>query len=387
MKQRCIIVSNFYMNIPTSRPKLVYDYLSLKYSSTILTADFVHATKSFDRLVVEDVVKLRVPGYSENFSLGRILSHLIFGLKAAKYILLSKPSLVYICLPPNTVALITALIARVVRAKVIIDIIDIWPNYNKTSGRFSNFLYEIWGSFRTLACHLSDLVILECELYRSYTEQIKTKKILVIPLAKKESDYVEFRNFASIDCLNIGYLGAFSKSYDFASLIEILKLLKKKTINVEIIGIGEYKKNFLLELKANNIPFTDYGVVYDEDKKKEILQKWHLGFNGVVDEAIVALSYKSIDYLSFGVPLLNNLKKDTWSLVNEFEIGFNYEADSYSKVASEIDNISFEDLINMKYRARFTFEKLFSWITFSKNMDSALSKLEEFDEEKFDDNF
>ena len=38
----------------------------------------------------------------------------------------------------------------------------------------------------------------------------------------------------------------------------------------------------------------------------------------------VGLTMKSIDYFEFGLPIINNIKGDTWNAVEEYGIGINY---------------------------------------------------------------
>lgn len=386
--KKCTIISNFYQNIPTSRPRLVYEYMVSNYETKVVTSDFVHSTKSYDKNKEEDIVKVHVPKYTKNFSVGRILSHLVFAIKVAIYLYANKSDLVYICLPPNVAAWISVKVAKNAGTKVIVDVIDIWPNYNKNSKGLMSVLYRSWSSFRDKAIKEANYVILECNLYKKLLKKDFNSSISVIPLAKKEDNELEqFDNTIDSNIIYVGYLGAFSHSYDFDSLIEILSNLKSKKPHVEIIGFGERKSTVLEKLKKNGISYSDYGVVYDDDRKNKILSKCHIGFNGFINEAIVGLSYKSIDYLSFGVPLLNNLKADTWEIVNDFEVGFNYTSTEILKIAEVLDDIDFKELQAMKKRARLAFENNYSWEAFVNNMDNIIKELENNDEEKRHDNF
>lgn len=386
--KKCIIISAFYQNILTSRPRLIYEFMESRYETTVVTADFVHSTKKYDKTKESYIDKVHVPKYSKNFSIGRIFSHFVFAIKVVLYLYVNKSDLVYICLPPNFSSWVSSILAKKSGSSVIVDVIDIWPNYNEKSKGLIGSFYKIWGSFRDKAISNSNYVILECNLYKKLLNKNLKCSSCVIPLAKKENNKITlFTNKIDNNILYVGYIGAFSHSYDFDSLIKILSNIKTKKIHVEIIGFGELKSVVLEKLKINGIPYTDYGIVYEEDLKRDILSRCHFGFNGFKDNAIVGLSYKSIDYLSFGVPLLNNLKEDTWDIVNDLKVGFNYCSNDILKVVKLIDQIDFEELQEMKKKSRLAFENNYSWKAFVNSMQCVLNKLENNCEEQFDDNF
>lgn len=378
MKQ-ALIISCFYQDISTSRPKLVQDFLSKYYETKVLTADFVHSTKSYDYQKIRNVKKVHVPSYEKNFSIQRIISHLIFAYKSFEYIKKTKPNLVYICLPPNVAGWLAAKISKKMGIKCIVDVVDIWPNYNNDSTfGLKKIAYEIWGGFRERSLKYADAIILECNLYRKYIDQ--NTNVSVIPLAKKEN--VDFnaidKEVETGDALYIAYLGAFSYSYDFNSLIEILVELKKNMkVHLEIIGAGERKSEIIEQLKRESIPYTDYGIVYDDIQKIKILSKCHLGYNGFVKDAVVGQSYKSLDYLSLGIPLLNSLWADTWEIVNSRNIGFNFSHENISDVVSKIVQYELVAFNHMKKRARNTFKDLYSWEVYCNNMKKILEEIGE----------
>lgn len=373
--KKAVIVACFFMNLPSSRPKLVLDFLSQYYETSVITADFSHSKKAYDNTVVDGVRKIHVPPYKGTFSISRVWSHIVFALKVAKEIRKEKPELLYICLPPNLSGLRSAKLGKKLKAKVIVDIVDIWPNYNSAKNGIMKVVYNAWKELRDKTVRIADSVILECELYRRFVDD-QTKSI-VIPLAKRENSVNNEYSEEESNTLIIGYLGAFSHSYDFDSLIEIASKLRKWSPRLEIIGEGEKKQQILDMIDKAGIECKDYGAIYDETEKKEIMSRWHLGYNGYVEKAIVGQSYKSIEYLSSSVPLLNSLKADTWELVEARKIGFNFVSNNLDVVSEAIDRITFSQLKDMKKNARLVFERLFSWDAYCENMEQVLIRIGE----------
>ena len=66
----------------------------------------------------------------------------------------------------------------------------------------------------------------------------------------------------------------------------------------------------------------------------------------MVSNAVVGLTTKSVDYFSFALPIVNNIKGDTTELVKARKIGINY-----SGKAEQILNFSNDDIIQMKKNA------------------------------------
>ncbi|EMF47443.1 hypothetical protein B481_1031 [Planococcus halocryophilus Or1] len=72
------------------------------------------------------------------------------------------------------------------------------------------------------------------------------------------------------------------------------------------------------------------------------------GFNGFKDETSVGLSYKSLDYMDYGLALINSTKEDTWNLINENQAGLNYFADDVDSLINNLVNLAPEDVLLMK---------------------------------------
>ena len=97
---------------------------------------------------------------------------------------------------------------------------------------------------------------------------------------------------------------------------------------------------FFNNLKIHNITFKDYGFSFDKILIKKVFPKCWFGFNGYKQSTEIALSYKSVDYLSYGVPLLNSAKEDTNRLVTSEKIGFNFNENNLESLIIKLSTIS-----------------------------------------------
>jgi len=135
-------------------------------------------------------------------------------------------------------------------------------------------------------------------------------------------------------------------------------------------------KDWLIEkLKKNKINYYYHGPIFDEKLKKNILETCWFGYNGYKNFTEVALSYKSIDYLSYGLPLINSAKKDTVDLIKSNKIGFNFSIENLEMLIDKLSSISLTDVMTMKKRAYTTYVKQFSEQSYYDEMDTVLQEL------------
>ncbi len=372
--KKALLVSAFYLENSTSRPYHMKMYFeSIGYQTTVLTTNFNHSSKKHEVIDSPDVIQLKVPSYSQTFSFKRILSHIIYAIKIKKYIKLGKYDLLYIAVPPNYSSFIASKYAKKMQKTIVTDIIDIWPQNN---GRFPvSIILKKWSNMRNKTVRISDLVLIETNGYQKYISSIRSDFELVY-LTKTVDENLANENLENFDLsidFKIGYLGNFSDSYDFNSLIEIAKLLNKNyKVTLELVGDGYLKKAFINDLDKNFIQYNDYGIIFDEAKKKQIFQACHFGYNAVNRDVTVGLSYKSIDYLSYGLPLLNSIGHDTKVLIDSYNAGINFisSVDAFEQIMN-LSNNSYKD---MRVGAKTLFIKCFSIIAFNTRMNEVLKK-------------
>ena len=97
------------------------------FSIKCLISDYNHIGKRYSQKK-EACDYIHVPGYRNNISLQRIRSHLVFGKKVGAVINEYEPDLLYLVLPPNfTARYCLKYKKRNPDIKLIIDIIDLWP--------------------------------------------------------------------------------------------------------------------------------------------------------------------------------------------------------------------------------------------------------------------
>ena len=348
------------------------------YAVNVLYSSFSHSLKKYRKLSNNKFISLETISYKSSFSLKRIISYLIFAYKVFKFLGSNKFDLVYINLPPNAIGL-SVLFRKNSYTKLIVDIIDLWPEAFPTNNSLiKNTLLYFAGilpkMIRKRIINYSDFCIAESNFFQkqlNLDNKINSKVIHI----KKFQKFKPNHNSLSSD-MSIVYLGNIGNIYDFNSLFSILEgVLKKRKVTLHIIGLGPLKNWVIENLNAKKINYFYHGATFDEKLKEKIISNCWFGYNGYKESTEVALSYKSVDYLSFGVPLINSAKEDTEYLVNNENIGFNFNAKSLDSLIHKLSNICIEDVCNMKRRSYEIFKDKFSGKSYLFEMDSILASL------------
>lgn len=379
--KKVLIISCFFKKNETCRAYLAYKYFSQKFDTKLVYSDFSHWYKEKMIFKNNDFIPVNSISYSKNFSFRRIFSHIHFALNIKKIILKQNPDIIYIAIPPNISGYVAIKFAKKKNIKTIVDIIDIWPesmpipNFIKKIFNFS--IGFIWKYFRQYSLNKCDYIISESEYF---IKKIKMKSSLnseVIHLCKLNyADKYVNKLICNNEEIIIGYLGSITNIYDFDSLIYLCKKLQEnRKLILYIIGDGERKNWLIQQLEKFEIRYKYFGKVFDENEKFRILEKCTFGFNGYKESTEVALSYKSIDYMSYGIPIINSAKDDTWELIEKENIGLNYNRNKLDSLVKAIQLLTDEQIIEMKQNCYNVFLSNFTMNVYIQKMDSIIQKI------------
>ena len=378
--KKVLIVSCFIDKIENARPYLAYKYFRNNYNTKVVYSEFSHTFKKYIKYEDENFIPVKTLSYKRNISFSRILSHIIFALKTKGIIKREKPDLIYVTIPPNVAAYSVIKIAgKSKKTKAIIDIVDIWPETLPIPivfKRYFNFFVGwFWKYLRNYALKRADYIVCQSNYFKQKLN-LEGDNIQVVHLAKIIKYYEKpIADVAFGKVIKIAYLGSMNTITDFDTLLKISKKLGSEHIEIILIGDGERKDWLLSVLKENNIKYTYFGKIFEEGKKKEILSKCDFGFNGYKSNTEVALSYKSIDYLSYGLPIINSAKKDTWDFVEKYNIGFNYNENTIDQLIENLKILNNGELVGMKKNAHQCFLENFTWDKYKTKMSGIVNHL------------
>ena len=357
MKSKAILIS---LGVP-DRLKIIRDILSKEYDVRIYISDFSHAKKEYIKNKDPECNYIHVLNYKKNISIKRILSYIFFAKSISKILKNEHPKLIYVMLPPNIIAnKCKEYKLKHSNVILIVDVYDLWPESLpiKYVKKHAAFLLSIWKKVRTSVLKKSDYIFTECNYYRKVigADVLPENKTSVLYIHKEQSPQVRELVLSSIEnyhlkknTLCFGYLGGINNIIDIKNITEAMEQLVSYgyAITVKIIGDGESRKEFIDSLKKVGANVEYFGIIFDNKRKARILCECDYALNMMVDDIIVGLTTKSVDYLSLGIPLFNNIKEDTWDLVEKEQIGVNYSGN----IENLIKNLSEEKIKQEKKNA------------------------------------
>lgn len=173
-------------------------------------------------------------------------------------------------------------------------------------------------------------------------------------------------------------LGSINNIFDMEKCLNLFKGLSTNatsTIVLEIIGLGESLEILMTRLKAEapSVVVVNHGAIFDRKQKDAILSRMHFGLNLYKNTTAIGVSYKSIEYMAHGIPLINSAQGDLFDLINESSMGFNI-IDNLDHGIDKLKNLDNSQYQSMRKAAFTMYQKSFSKESFEKNLLSYLEQ-------------
>lgn len=362
------------------RVDLVYDFfISNNYSVSVVQSDFGHFKKDYRKEEKKDYFFVKSKRYHKNLSIKRLASHYKFSKDAFNIVKKIEPNILYVLLPPNSLAKYSSIYKNTHNeVKLIFDIIDLWPE-TMPIGNAKNLLpFKFWKSLRSNGLKKADFVITECNLYQDVLfDELQDLKKETLYLAKREISVTHLTSLSE-NKFNLCYLGSINNIIDIEKIKEIIRIFNSiKSTTLHIIGDGENKGLLIDTMKSIGASVEYHGKIYSPQEKQNIFDKCHFGLNIMKDSVCVGLTMKSIDYFQHGLPIINNIKADTTELVEEYKVGFNEIDFEKELLSKKIQNLSVDDVIEMKKNAFRLFNEKFSKGAFNKKLTEIVDRLKD----------
>ncbi len=340
------------------------------YKVSVLTSDYLHIAKMMRTTERPGYTLFHALPYKRNLSLKRLYSHAKLAREIFAYLERHvDPELIWVMLPPNSFAQRAKEYKRNHReVKLVFDIIDLWPE-GMPFGMVKGFpLGTLWKSLRNRSLPFCNQVVTECDRYRTFlgkaTEVSMVKTIYMSrPEEKLDLTFLPPKNGEIALC----YLGSINHLIDIDLICKVIQIFKKKKeVVLHVIGDGESREVFLKKTKRAGAIVKYHGIIYDREEKRGIMSSCHYGLNIMKKGVCVGLTMKSIDYFEFGLPLINNLKGDSYQINEKYKTGINIDEN-----ISEFNEYSY----NMRENARTFFSKNLTEACFDKKIHDIVMKL------------
>lgn len=321
---KLLIISN-YWHFKNEKSSSRYNSIAemataRKIDVELLTSSFYHTQKKQRTYKLESLYKvtlIKEPSYSKNVTVKRIISHRIFANGVIKHLkeLKEKPDVIYLFVPPTGLAKKVVDFANKNNIKVIIDVLDLWPE-----------AFEM-----VLPMSLSKLLLpMKKDVEFAYKNADKivavskgyAKKVASVNKKSSEGTAVYIGTDLSVFDKNaenapklegklrpitMAYIGMLGKSYDLLSVMQAMKELKESghdIVEFLVMGNGPMQQQFADYAKDNNLPVRFTGRLSYEDMVKKLV-KCDFGVNVLQGKSVAGIINKHADYLSAGIPIIN----------------------------------------------------------------------------------
>lgn len=306
MKKAAIISCNDNYDYDT-RTKYVCKYLEdAGYEVDFVIADYDHRNKKKYVAVHPGKIEyIKVREYKKNLSIARILSHIEFANGVKKLLSERNYDLVYHCAPPNSTIRRISQLKQKRSFKLITEIGDMWPETMPVSNKIKKLgwlPFFVWKKLRDSYLYNSDVVIAECNLFKNQLINNTGLRQIHTVYFCKEAKYLDNCSFGSIqDVVELCYLGSINNIIDYDIVASLVRQISEnRPVRIHIIGDGEKRDDMIESLKNAGGEVCFHGVIFDDEKKKEIFAKCHYALNVMKSDVYVGMTMKSLDYFSFG---------------------------------------------------------------------------------------
>ena len=254
--------------------------------------------------------------------------------------------------------------------------IDLWPETMPINSVKNIFPFTLWKNLRDKNIKYADYAVTECFLYQKRLKNILNGiKKETLYLARPLIPYKPSLHLPN-DKINLCYLGSINNIIDINTISQIiLEILKFKPVELHIVGDGERKDDLIKVAEKSGAFVVFHGKVYNRAEKQKIFDSCHFGLNIMKDTVCVGLTMKSIDYFELGLPIINNIKGDTWDIIDSEKCGVNFCGNI------EIESI-IENNVSQRKKCRNFFERSLTINVFKKKVINIMREMSQGENEK-----
>ena len=351
-----------------------------KIDVEVVTSSFYHATKKqrnrddkFDEYKFKTTL-IYEPGYKKNIDLKRIISHYHFSKNVLKYLEnRKKPDVIYLFVPPLGLAENIVEYANKNDIKVIIDVLDLWPEaFNMVLPLpkiLSKLLFPLKCKANKVYANADGVVaVSDTYLQKVLNKSKKCNEGLSIYIGAEGEIFDEFAKKQIYekpdDEIWIAYIGMLGTSYDLCCIMDAISLLEddiKEKVVFQIMGDGPQRKDFEKYASEKGIKCIFSGKMpYDKMVKKLCL--CNIAVNPIKSSSASSIINKVADYAAAGLPVINTQKSIEYRrLVDNYNIGFNTETSDPHEIKKYIEQLAIDEEMRKKMgdNNRILFEEKF----------------------------
>ena len=367
-----IIIVNAFETYELRSDLLAQTMKEAGHSVCIYQSDFLHREKVTRTDQKDGVRFFHADPYARNMSWQRAHSHAKLSRRIFDAVAASAQGIdmLWVLAPPNSFVKDAAAVKKQFpHIKLVYDLIDLWPESIPVPHLKNIWPFTQWGKMRNSGLSCADYVVTECSLYQKVLKKyLSAEKAATLYWARPDAKITPHLK-QDKDCLSLCYLGSINNLIDIPVIGAIIRDLSEMwPVRLHVIGDGEKRDELLQEAARAGAEVQFHGKIYDANKKQEIFDQCHFGLNIMKPMVCVGLTMKSMNYFEVGLPVINNIRGDTWDFVAEEKIGLNYSGNQKLIVPELPGPESHENVL------RF-YKDTLSLSIFKKNVNTILSRM------------
>lgn len=298
-----------------------------------------------------EVLEFRMPYSNDQSLIARTLIFLKFSFSATMIALTEKYDLIFCTSTPLTIAL-PGIFSKWIRSKpFVFEVRDLWPELPKAMGVITNpFVIGLMSGLEFVAYRSSDACIaLAPGIADGIKRRRKKKEVHLVPngcdLNLFDSSIV--KGWRPKELVGKDFIAIFTGAHGIANGLDAVldaahELKRRKRMDITFVFVGQGKMKPSLKART-----TEKGLIncifLDPLPKEKLARLMSESDLGLMILANVPAFYhgtspnKFFDYISSGLPVLNNYPGWLADLIKENDCGFVVEPDNPSAFADELE--------------------------------------------------
>ncbi|HDR3652246.1 glycosyltransferase involved in cell wall biosynthesis [Bacillus sp. TE9106W] len=398
MKKILMVTQNFYPEIGSASNRMKNIYLELNergYDVKILTSDPSYPNRNlykdssywYDENIEKDIVRIhpKTRKYTRN-----LFRRLMLYIEVAFRLILAickdkeKYDYIFVSTPSIFIPVAGMFAKRKMKAKLIVDVRDLWPESLIGIGFFNkNWILKFAYKLEYKIYHAADNIIINSKGFYSYISStgIAPNRISFMPnsLTEKELSTVPKKN--SSDQLTVIYTGNIGLAQDIEKLILIAEHLKEyKNISFKIIGYGYQKKELGESIEAKQLPNMQLIEPKNrEDTLAEIVDA-DIAYVSLVEKDVFkkVLPGKVMDYMSMRKPIVADVAGYAKEVIEDAQCGFVTEDRTVAELSDYIIKLAQDKQLRNRLGEN-GYQYAFRTLRWKTNIETLLKILEERD--------
>jgi glycosyltransferase involved in cell wall biosynthesis len=254
------------------------------------------------------------------------------------------PAVIAASFPPIELAAAVTAYAAHNNARLLVDVRDLWPDvYWMAAPRVVRPLAQIAtlplkrSAARTMRAASALVAVSEGYLDWAlrHAGRERGEADSVIPIFGQPRQSVPATRDGKAGKVVIAFVGSFGRSYDLETVIRAAALLQPEVaerLHIVIAGDGESATR--LRTLAARVPHVTLPGWLNQAQAAQLLSSAHVGLAAYAPGALQSIPNKIVDYLSFGLPIVNSLPDECAALLQRSGAGWTYRAGDVAELCA-----------------------------------------------------